>query len=110
MPVKLIQNAEICSEKTLSSEKHILFIMSEEVPTNLPFVDNLQAKLNRMGSEYHDLNKTPVAVDLPNNSLACFVLLKENLSFFQRHSLLRKAIKPLLDEHATELAICVFGN
>ena len=56
MPVKLIQNAEICSEKSLSSEKHILFIMSEEVPTNLPFVDNLQAKLKRMGSEYNDLN------------------------------------------------------
>ncbi|CAN6133185.1 PepB Leucyl aminopeptidase [Methylophilaceae bacterium] len=110
MPVKLVQNAEICSEKTLNSEKHILFIMSEEVPSKLPFVDNLQAKLKRMGSEYQDLNKTPVAVDLPNNSLASFVLLKENLTVFQRHSLLRKAMKPLLDERATELAICVFGN
>ena len=29
---------------------------------------------------------------------------------FQRHSLLRKALKPLLDEQPTELAICLFGD
>ncbi len=110
MSVKLVQNADICSEKTLSSEKHVLFVLPEKAPNELPFADSLQAKLNRMGSEYRDLNKTPLTLDLPNNSLASFVILNNNLSAFQRHGLLRKAIKPLLDEHASELAICVFGD
>lgn len=109
MSVKLIQCADICSENTLSSEKHILFIMSDEMPSALPFANSLEAKLKRMGCEFQDLNKTPVAVDLANNSLASFVLLSEKLSVFQRHSLLSKALKPLLAEHAEELAICVFG-
>lgn len=110
MSLKLVQNAETCRENSLSSEKHMLFILGEKMPTGLPFANSLQAKLKRMGSTYQELNKTPVAVDLPNNGLASYLVLDEKLSVYQRHSLLRKAIKPLLDEHPSELAICVFGD
>ena len=110
MSVKLVQNAAICTEKSLSSEKHILFILTEKQENELAFGEILHTKLNRINSEYKDLNKTPLIVDLPNNGVASYVILNSNLNMFQRHSLLRKALKPLLDEQPTELAICLFGD
>jgi leucyl aminopeptidase len=110
MSVKLVQNAALCTEKSLSSEKHILFILTEKQEDELAFGKILHTKLNRISSEYKDLNKTPLIVDLPNNGVASYVILNSNLNMFQRHSLLRKALKPLLDEQPTELAICLFGD
>ena len=37
-------------------------------------------------------------------------MLSEKLTMFQRHTLLRKAVKPLLHEQPEALAICVFGT
>ena len=110
MSVKLVQNAALCTEKSLSSEKHILFILTEKQEVELAFGEILHTKLNRISSEYKYLNKTPLIVDLPNNGVASYVILNSNLNMFQRHSLLRKALKPLLDEQPTELAICLFGD
>ena len=110
MSVKLVQNAAICTEKSLSSDKHILFILTEKQENELAFGEILHTKLNRINCEYKDLNKTPLIVDLPNNGVASYVILNSNLNMFQRHSLLRKALKPLLDEQPTELAICLFGD
>lgn len=110
MSIKIQQNAAIADENSLKSHQHILFVMSESEEKNLPFAQSLQSKLKRSKGEYKDLNKSPVAIDLPNGGLASFVILPEDLNLFQRHTLLRKAIKPLLDEHPESLAICVFGN
>ena len=110
MSLKLIQNAAICTEKSLSSEKHVLFILTEKEENELAFGEILRTKLNRINGEYKDLNKTPLIADLPNNGVASFVILSSDLNMFQRHSLLRKALKPLLDEQPTELAICLFGD
>ena len=110
MSLKLTQNADIGSEKTLSSEKHILFVLSEKAEKNIPFAKILENKLKRSKCEFKDLNKTPVAVELPNGGLASFVMLAEKLSMFQKHTLLRKALKLLLDEQPEGLAICVFGD
>ena len=110
MSLKLTQNADIGSEKTLSSEKHILFVLSEKVEKGTPFIKIVDNKLKRSKSEYKDLNKTPMTIELPNGGLASFAVLSEKLSVFQKHTLLRKAVKPLLDEQPESLAICVFGN
>ncbi len=110
MSLKLVQNAAKCTEKSLYSEKHILLVLTEEQESDLAFGELLNAKLNRMHGEYKDLNKTPLIADLPNSGLASFVILKRDLNMFQRHCLLRKALKPLLDEQPSALAICVFGD
>jgi len=48
MSVKLMQNAEIPHEKSLSSEKHQLFVLSS-VDDDLPFIaEKLKLKLNRV--------------------------------------------------------------
>ncbi len=110
MSIKLVQNAVIVSENLLNSAKHILFVLIEKEEENLPFGEVLHTKLKRTKSEYTDLNKSPVTVDLPDGSVASFVVLNEKLNTFQRHTLLRKAVKPLLDEQPDSLAICVFGD
>ncbi len=110
MSLKLIQNSAICSEKSLSSEKHILFVLSESDQKALPFAEIMQNKLKRAKSELKDLNKAPMCVELPNGALASYVVLGKNLSMFQKHTLLRKALKPLLDEQPESLALCVFGD
>ena len=54
--------------------------------------------------------KTPILVELPNGGVASVVILNDKLSMFQKHTLLRKAVKPLLDETPESIAICVFGD
>ena len=113
MSLKLTQNAAICSEKSLTLEKHILFVLdegAEKSPKSLPFAEMLQNKLKRAKSAFKDLRKTPVCLELPNGGLASVVILTAKLSIFQKHTHLRKAVKPLLDEQAESLAICVFGD
>lgn len=110
MSIKLQQNAANVDENSLKSHKHILFILPEKEDNSLPFLKILQSKLNRSKSEYKDLIKTPITIDLPDGNLASFVVLCEKLSVFQSHSLLRKAMKPLLDEQPENLTICIFSN
>jgi leucyl aminopeptidase len=110
MSLKLSQHAELSSEKSLSSYKHALFVVQENYKTALPFQTNIDAKLKRSQSEFKDLAKTPILVELPNGGLASVVILNDKLSMFQKHTLLRKAVKPLLDETPEAIAICVFGD
>jgi leucyl aminopeptidase len=110
MSLKLSQYAAISDEKQLSSHKHSLFVLSENYKSALPFQANLDAKLKRGLSEFKDLAKTPILVELPNGGVASVVILNDKLSMFQKHTLLRKAVKPLLDETPESIAICVFGD
>jgi leucyl aminopeptidase len=110
MSLKLSQFTNNSSENTLSSYKHILFVLTEEVDCDIPFSKILHAKLKRTNGEYKDLNKTPMSIDLPSGGIASFVILGDKLNIFQRHTLLRKAVKPLLDEQPECVAICVCGE
>lgn len=110
MSIKLVQNAAINYEKLLTSAKHLLFVLTEKEEENLPFGKLLQTKLQRTKSEYKDLSKSPITVDLPEGGVVSFVILSEKSNVFQWHTALRKAVKPLLDEHPENIAICVFGD
>jgi leucyl aminopeptidase len=110
MSLKLSQFPTIGSENTLSSYKHALFVFDENNAANIPYQEILRIKLKRTHSEYKDLGKTPLIMDLPNGGVASFVVLEKKLNMFQRHTLLRKALTPLLDEQPAELAIFVFGD
>lgn len=110
MSVKLVQHAAIASENSLKTEKHILFVLSENELDKLPFDEILRNKLQRSKAEYQDLKKSPLTADLNNGSVASFVVLSAQLNMYQRHTLLCKALKPLLSEQPESLAICLFGN
>ena len=110
MSLKLSQFPSIDNENTASSFKHIIFILTEHEDTNVPYSEILHTKLKRTHSQYSDLYKAPLTLDLPNGGVASFVALEKKLNIFQRHTLLRKAMKPLLDEQPNNLAICVYGS
>jgi leucyl aminopeptidase len=110
MTLKLTQHAAIGNENALSLSKHALFVFSEKLEKDIPFAKNLDNKLKRTKAERKDLSKVPVTIELPNGGAASYLVLDESLSVFQKHTLLRKAIKPLLDEAPEALTICVFGT
>ena len=109
MSVSLKQNLIIADEKSLVSGTHFLFVLPMTRPKNLPFSEALDAKLKRTNKKYSDLLKTALIADLPNGAVASWIVLDNNLSAFKRHTLLRKAVKPLLDENPAVLTIAVYG-
>ena len=110
MSIKLHQNAANADEISLNKHQHILFVLPETEEKNIPYEHILKTKLKRIKSEYKELGSNPVTIDLPAGGLASFVVLGDELNTFQRHTLLRKAAKPLLDEKPDSIALCVFGN
>jgi len=109
MSLKLVQNAALGCENSLSSENHILLVLDVAAENTFPYATLLQAKLKRSKSALKDLIKTPVTIELPHGGIASVVVLENSLNVFQKHTLLRKAIKPLLTEQPEQLALCVFG-
>ena len=109
MSVSLKQNLIIADEKSLISGTHLLFVLPMTRPKNLPFSEALDAKLKRTNKKYSDLLKTALITDLPNGAVASWIALDSELSAFKRHTLLRKAVKPLLDENPAALTIAVYG-
>ena len=110
MSVQLKQIAALADEKTLAKKTHILFVLPGRKPADMPFASILEAKLKRGVGKYADLGKTALTADLPNGALATWVVLDAKQNTFQRHTGLRKAVKPLLDEKPENLAIAVFGD
>lgn len=109
MSVSLKQNLIIADEKSLVGSTHLLFVLPPTRPKNLPFSETLDAKLKRTNKKYSDLLKTALITDLPNGAVASWIVLDNDLSVFKRHTLLRKAVKPLLDENPAALTIAVYG-
>ena len=110
MSITLKQNLALADEKSLAARTHLLFVLPVERPDDLPFSIALDAKLKRIGKKYADLSKSSVVADLPNGAVASWLVLESGLSAFKRHTQLRKAIKPLLDEKPKALVISVFGT
>jgi len=110
MSIKLTQNATNATESSLKIYQHVILVLPENEDKNLPFSQVLFTKLNRIKKEYKDLVKSPVTADLPNGGLASFIILNENLTPFQRHTLLRKAIKQIIEEQPEKVALCIYGH
>lgn len=110
MSIKLLQNAANADENSLKNHQHILFVLPESKSESIPFEQILNTKLLRTKSEYKDLGLNPVTIDLPAGGLGSFIVLKDSLNTFQRHTLLRKAARPLLEEKPESITLCVFGD
>lgn len=108
--ISIKQFSHGANEKSLAKSTHTLFVLPAEKPDDLPYAELLQARLKRNRSQYDALAKTPLALDLPDGRVASWVVLASKLTPFQQHTLLRKAIKPLLDEKPEKLTIAVYGD
>ena len=110
MAISFEQHFNLADEKSLSASQHILMILPHKPMKTFPFLEALNVKLKRMDKEYSDLSKSPILLDLPSGAVVSFVALDVSLATFKRHTLLRKAVKPLLDEKPSRLSIAVYGE
>ena len=110
MSIKLTQHADNCNESALYLHKHSIFVLDEMSENKHLFADLLKNHFERNQTDFNSLTKTPVCIHLPNGGIASFMVLLPTLSVFQQHSLLRKALKPIIDEHPQSMAICVLSD
>jgi leucyl aminopeptidase len=69
----------------------------------------VRAALTRRGKKAADLARQPVVVELPGGCLSVWLRLDEDKTAFDWHGLLRRGLKPLLEEHPGTVDIAVFG-
>jgi len=110
MPVMLKQSASLFDENMMDATGHVLLVLPPEQPADLPYGEVLRQRLARSRSTYADLAKKPLLTDLPQGGAAAWLVLDPELDAFRRHTLLRKALKPLLDEKPAHLHIAVYGD
>lgn len=110
--IKIVQNSSPVTDNTLAKASHVLFVMpkSKGLAVTLPGADTLRARLTRRHMKPEELAKTPLSGDLESGALVVWVMLDAKQATFERHTLMRKALKPLLDEQPKEIAIVVFGG
>ncbi|MDR2876240.1 MAG: leucyl aminopeptidase family protein [Methylobacillus sp.] len=106
----LVSNKAPLTEKESGKATHLLFVLPARRPDALPFAATLEVALKRRKEKYDDLAKTPLCADLPNGGLGVWVVLKDKLSAFERHTILRKAVVELLNEQPEQLTIAVAGS
>jgi leucyl aminopeptidase len=108
MTAKLIQNHNDISGKVAQNASHILFVLPPRRP-DLPLQDVLDDRLRRRGIKYAELAQRPLQADLPAGGMASWVVLDVGKSVFERHTALRKALTPLLEDGPAKLTIAVLG-
>lgn len=110
MSVKVVQSSIVATDKLIKPATHVLLVLPLGKQGALPYADLLEKTLARKRIKHADLAKTPVSAQSPQGALFSWVMLDAAASKFKRHTLLRKALKPLLDEKPQTLSIAVFGD
>lgn len=110
MSIKLVQNAAIPHEKSLSSDKHLLFVLSDAQDILPFFSQKLAVKLARVKKTLKDLSSAPISFELDNGGIASVVVAEQSCSAFERHVLIRKAALLLLDERPEEVSVFLLGD
>lgn len=109
---KITQSQSSIDADALMKTTHILVVMpaAKSLPEDIPGLETLSGLLSRRGMKTAELAKTPVSGDLPHGGLASWVMLDAQKSPFERHTVMRKAMQPLLAEHPKQLAVAVCGD
>jgi leucyl aminopeptidase len=110
MSISLIQKNIRPDDAMLSSESHILIVFAEDEFNQLPFFEALKRKLHRTQKSLEDLKKDFVTLETEEGGLVSFLGIESHLSVFKRYTLLRKAVKPLLDEKPEKISVAIFAN
>lgn len=110
MRIEWSQNPEVNSTVLSAFAQHILLVFEEKSFSALPFAELLSAKLARAGLTAADLTQKPLTLEWPDGRLVSLVQLDANSSSFAINSLLRAAVKPLLEECPTRIAIGIYAK
>ena len=109
MAIKIIQKINLATEKNIKGNHH-LFMLNDATLKTFPFIKELDKKLKRTHKKIASLAKEPVTIEIQDGRLLSFVILDKKINTFQRHTLIRKAIKPLIAENPESLVLSVFGD
>jgi leucyl aminopeptidase len=109
MAIKIVQNRGIATEKNIKGS-HLLLVLDDVGAKAFPYVKELTQKLKRTHKKTANLTKEPVTIETENGRVLSFVVLEKKNNTFQRHTLIRKALQPLIAENPEVLSIAVFGN
>jgi len=104
--------AQLTVTKTLPAYTHLLVLLpkSKKLPEDALHGDSLSAVLKRRGMKPDELLKAPLAANTGNGALVVWAMLDFGKDSFALHSLLRKALQVLLDEHPKAISISVAGD
>jgi len=109
MAIKIVQKRNLATEKNIKGNHH-LFMLNDATLKTFPFIKELDKKLKRTHKKIASLAKEPVTIEIQDGRLLSFVILDKKINTFQRHTLIRKAIKPLIAENPKALVLSVFGD
>ncbi len=90
---------------------HLLVILpSGDDWHEAPGAATVRAVLKRQDKKPDALAKSALCAEQPGGYLSAWLRLDDKLGAFDWHTKLRKAMKPLLDEHPARLDIAVYGD
>jgi leucyl aminopeptidase len=109
MGIQIVQKRGVATEKNIKGS-HLLCVLSDATSKTFPFIKELDRKLKRTHKKMASLSKEPVTIEIQDGRLLSFVVLDQKMNTFQRHTLIRKALKPLIAENPETLNIALFGD
>jgi len=107
MRIEWSQNPEVNPTLLSAFARHILVVFEEKLFSSLPFLDALDAKLQRAGLTRADLKDKLVTLELAEGTLVSVCQLDATTSTFAMTTALRAAVKPLLAEHPERIALAI---
>ena len=114
MLAKLTQSATPLGAAALEKVAHAVLVLPFAKKLDglreVPALERLRAALKRRDMKAEDLAKTPVTVNLVGGGLCSFVMLDGGKGAFERQSVLRRAMAPLMEEQPRELVLALFGS
>ncbi|MBM3372900.1 MAG: leucyl aminopeptidase family protein [Betaproteobacteria bacterium] len=107
---KLLTHDGIPAARDLARLRHLLIVAPAGTPLQqLPLHATLGQALQRRRKKAADLAKAPLAAETADGALAVWVLPDPRQTVFEQHTLLRKALAPLLAEAPELIGIAVLG-
>src|SRR5687767_11294506 len=114
MLAKLEQRRLPLTKADADRARHLLVVLpgadTRAALRKVPYAAHLEAALARRKKKLEDLCKSAVTTEFSHGALVSWVTDDGARTMFERHTVLRKALQPLLAEHPGEIAIAVFGD
>ena len=114
MLAKLEQRSAALESPEARRIRYLLVVLPKSAkPAELkriPFYETLEATLERRKKTLSDLQKSPLTTEGQQGTLISWVMFDPDGPLFERHTLIRKALQPLLAEYPSEITIALFGS
>ncbi len=110
MRIEWSQSSQVNSTLLTAYSKHILVVFEKTFFSALPFAEVLASKLQRAGLTADDLKHKPVTLELADGALVSLLEVEASAPVFTVATALRAAVKPLLAEHPSRIAIALYAD